>query len=173
MGASAWIGLGLLAALLAAGVTLFARVGLQSVDSVLATTLRSAVMTAALVLLAATRGGVGELLAGRAQLDSRAWLCILGAGLCGAGSWLAYFAALEVGRAGPVAALDRLSLPLVFVLGFALLGERVGLRGWLGLGLVMAKRIVEGHGGTIAHQRGSDGGAVFKVVLNASADSIC
>ena len=63
---------------------------------------------------------------------------MLGAGICGAASWLAYFAALQRANAGPVAALDRLSLPLVFVLGVALLGEHAGWKGWLGVGLALA-----------------------------------
>jgi hypothetical protein len=57
--------------------------------------------------------------------------------ICGAVSWLAYFAALKVANAGPVAALDRLSLPLVFILGAALLGEPVGWRGWLSVALAV------------------------------------
>lgn len=134
----AWIGWGLLAALGAAGVTLLGRAGLQQVDTLLATALRSALMTAALAGLAIARGDLGALLAGRVPLDGRAWLALLGAGLCGATSWLAYFAALKVGPAGSVAALDRLSLPIVCVLGVALLGEPIGLRAWLGLALAMA-----------------------------------
>ena len=132
-----WIALGLLAALGAAGVAILGRLGLQQVDTVLATTLRSIVMSATLVVVAAATGGLRGFLAGRADLDGRAWLFVIGAGVCGAASWLAYFAALKVAQAGPVSALDRLSLPLVFILGVALLGEQVGWRGWLGLALAV------------------------------------
>jgi len=131
-----WIVLGLLAALGSAGVTLFARLGLQSVDTTLATTLRSAVMTAGLVAVALASGSLRSLTSGQG-LEPRAWLWIVLAGASGAGSWLAYFAALKLGPAGPVAALDRLGLPLVFVLGAALLGERHGPIGWLGLVLAV------------------------------------
>jgi len=131
-----WIGLGLVAALGAAGVAIFARIGLGSVDTTLATTLRSAVMTAGLVGVALATGSFRSL--GGAGLEPRAWLFIVLAGASGAASWLAYFAALKVGPAGPVSALDRLSLPLVFVLGAALLGERPGWTGWLGLTLTLA-----------------------------------
>ena len=132
-----WIGLGLLAALGAAGVALLGRVGLQHVDTVLATALRSVVMCATLLGVAWVTGGLRDLVAGRADLDVRAWLFVIGAGVCGAASWLAYFAALKVAPAAPVSALDRLSLPLVFLLGVVLLGEPVGWRGWLGLALAV------------------------------------
>lgn len=133
-----WVGLGLLAALGAAGVAVFGRLGLQHVDTVLATTLRSIVMSVALIGFAGATGRLryGEL--GRVNLDAGAWLCVVGAGICGVASWLAYFAALKVADAAPVAALDRLSLPLIFVLGIVLLGEEVGWRGWVGLGLAVA-----------------------------------
>ena len=131
-----WQSLGLVAAIGAAGVAILGRLGLQSVDTVLATTLRSIVMSLSLVVLAGATGGLRTLFGGSADLDARAWLFVIGAGVCGAVSWLAYFAALKMANAGPVAALDRLSLPLIFVLGAVLLGENVGWRGWIGVGLV-------------------------------------
>lgn len=133
-----WMGLGLLAALGAAGVAIFGRLGLQQADTLLATALRSAVMTAALVALAGASGRLGRLWDGSAPLDARAWLCVVAAGICGAGSWLAYFAALKLAPAAPVAALDRLSLPFVVVLGLLFLGEEVGWRGWSGVLLAVA-----------------------------------
>jgi transporter family protein len=137
MGGQAWIGLGLLAALGAAGVAILGRLGLQELDATLGTALRSLVMSAALVLLVAANGSWRVLLEEGGAIDGRAWLYLVGAGLCGAGSWLAYFGALQLAAAGPVAALDRLSLPLVFVLGALLLGETAGWRGWLGVVLAV------------------------------------
>ena len=132
-----WVGLGLLAALGAAGVAIFGRLGLQQVDSLFATTLRSVVMSAALLGLAGATGRLSADALGRVNLDINAWLCVVAASICGLVSWLAYFAALKLADAAPVAALDRLSLPLIFVLGVALLGEEVGWRGWLGLVLAI------------------------------------
>jgi transporter family protein len=127
--------MGLLAAIAAAGVTICGRIGLGGVDTTLATTLRSAVMTLTLVGVAGAGGRWRSVVTGGAELDGRAWSFIVLAGFCGAASWLAYFAALKLGPAGPVAALDRLSLPLVFVLGVGLLGEKPGAQGWIGVGL--------------------------------------
>jgi transporter family protein len=112
--------------------------GLQQVDTLLATTLRSVVMSVALIGLAGTTGRLNYQALVRANLDASAWLCVVGAGICGVASWLAYFAALKVAAAAPVAALDRLSMPLIFVLGVALLGEKVGWSGWLGLILAVS-----------------------------------
>jgi len=132
-----WIGLGLLAATGAAGVAILGRLAMPHADTTLATALRSLVMSTVLVGLAGATGGFRGLLGGRLELDAKTWLCLLGAGICGAGSWLAYFAALKLANAGPVAALDRLSLPLVFILGAAFLGEQVGWRGWFGVALAV------------------------------------
>ncbi|MEE9279396.1 MAG: EamA family transporter [Myxococcota bacterium] len=132
-----WIGFGLIAAASAAGVTIFGRLGLTGVDTTLATTLRSIVMTLALVAVAVGNGSLGALVRGETAFDARAWRFVLLAGACGAASWLAYFAALRLAAAGPVAALDRLSLPMVFVLGVLLLGEKPGRASWLGLLLVL------------------------------------
>jgi transporter family protein len=118
-------------------VAIFARLGLASVDTTLATALRSAVMTALLCAAALWTGSFRSLTHGDG-LDARAWGFIALAGISGAASWLAYFAALKLGPAGPVSALDRLSLPLVFMLGALLLGEKPGWPGWLGLVLTLA-----------------------------------
>jgi transporter family protein len=132
-----WVGLGLIAALSAAGVAIFGSIGLGKVDSTLATALRSLMMAGMLLLLTLATGQIQALLRGETQIDGRAWLFIALAGLSGAVSWLAYFAALKLGLASRVAALDRLSVAFVFVLGVLILGERHTWRGWLGLALLV------------------------------------
>jgi transporter family protein len=132
-----WVGLGLIAALSAAGVAIFGSIGLGKVDSTLATTLRGLIMAGMLLALTLATGQFQQLLRGETTLDGRAWLFIVLAGLSGAISWLAYFAALRLGLASRVAALDRLSVAFVFVLGVLILGERHTWRGWLGLLLLV------------------------------------
>ena len=133
-----WVGLGLIAALSAAGVAIFGSLGLEHVDSTLATTLRSLIMAAMLAGLTLFTGQLQTLWNGQNNLDGRAWLFIVLAGLAGALSWLAYFAALKLGLASRVAALDRLSVAFVFVLGVLILGEKHSWRGWLGLVMLVA-----------------------------------
>jgi transporter family protein len=133
-----WIVLGLLAALGGAGVTLFGRLGLEGVSATLATTLRALVMAAVMLTVAVGSGQLQPLLSGREHLAGRAWLFIGLAGLSGAGSWLAYFAALRIGPAAGVAALDRLSLAFIFVLGVLVFRDPQTWRGWLGLVVLLA-----------------------------------
>jgi len=133
-----WVVLGLIAALSAAGVTLFGSVGLEKVDPILATTLRSIIMMTTLVAVSFTSAKLQTLWQGGSNVDSRAWLFIILAGLSGAISWLAYFAALRLGVASKISALDRLSVAFIFVLSMFFLGERHGWQGWLGLGLLVS-----------------------------------
>jgi transporter family protein len=133
-----WVVLGLIAALSAAGVTIFGSIGLEKVDPTLATTLRSVIMMATLVVVSLMSGQLQPLWQGGSNVDSRAWLFIILAGLSGAISWLAYFGALRLGVASKISALDRLSVAFIFVLSIFFLGERHGWQGWLGLGLLVA-----------------------------------
>jgi len=128
-----WISLGLIAALGGAGVAVLGKVGLGGVDPTLATTARSVVMTVVLLTASLASGG----LRGLTSLDVRAWTFVVLAGLAGAISWLAYFAALKIGAAAQVASIDRLSLAFVVVFSSAFLGERYGWRGWVGVVLVV------------------------------------
>ncbi|HWQ12566.1 MAG TPA: EamA family transporter [Roseiflexaceae bacterium] len=132
-----WVALGLIAALGAAGVTIFGSIGLEKVPSALATTLRAVVMAAMLIAVTLATGQLQALWRGESSVDRRAWLFIVLAALSGAISWLAYFAALRSGLASRVAALDRLSVAFVFVLGVLVLGEQHTWRGWLGLVLLV------------------------------------
>lgn len=137
MGNFGWVGLGLIAALGAAGVAIFGSLGLGNVPSTLATTLRSLIMAGMLVAVTLATGQLQPFLRGEIVLDGRAWVYIVLASLAGAISWLAYFAALRLGLATQVAALDRLSIAFVFVLGIVILGEKHSWRGWLGLALLV------------------------------------
>ncbi|MBI1833496.1 MAG: EamA family transporter [Candidatus Andersenbacteria bacterium] len=110
-----WIIFALLSAVFAALVAIVGKVGIQSIDPTLATTVRSVIMAGFLVVTALLLGK-GKLLA---TIDTKALLFIALSGIAGALSWLAYFVALRTGPAPAVAALDRLSV--VFVLIFAVL----------------------------------------------------
>ena len=132
-----WIVLGLISALGAAGVAIFGSIGLNKVNSTLATTLRSIIMAAMLIVLTLSTGQLQTVWRGGSNLDGRAWLYIVLAGLAGAISWLAYFAALKFGVASKIAAIDRLSVAFVFLLSIIFLGETHSWRGWIGLCLLV------------------------------------
>jgi bacterial/archaeal transporter family protein len=132
-----WIILGLISALGAAGVAIFGSIGLSKVNSTLATTLRAIIMAAMLVVITLLTGQLQTVWRGGSNLDTRAWLYIVLAGVAGATSWLAYFAALKFGVTSKVAAIDRLSVAFVFLLSILFLSETHSWRGWLGLFLLV------------------------------------
>ena len=132
-----WVALGILAALGGAGVTLFGRLGLEGVPATLATTLRAVIVALVMLGVALSTGQLQTLLSGKEQLSSKAWLFIVLAGASGAGSWLAYFAALKIGPTAGVAALDRLSLAFIFLLSVLVFRDPHSWRGWLGVVVLM------------------------------------
>jgi len=114
-----WVIYGLLAAVFAALVAIFGKVGLKEVDSTLATAVRAVVMAVFLVAMAFMLGKVDF----SSGFTSKTIIFIVLSGIAGALSWLAYFAALKVGPASGVAALDRLSVVFVFILAILFLAE--------------------------------------------------
>ncbi|WP_019585346.1 EamA family transporter [Deinococcus apachensis] len=133
-----WVALGLLAAMGGAGVTIFGKLGLEGVNPTLATALRAVIMALVMVAVALGTGQLGALVGGKTHLSGRAWLFIVLAGMSGAGSWLAYFAALRVGPTAGVAALDRLSLAFIFLFSALAFREPYGWRGWVGVLVLLA-----------------------------------
>jgi transporter family protein len=135
---SPWIVYALLASLFAALVAVFGKVGVKNVDPTLATAVRATVMMVFLVTVAAVTGKAG----GVGDIDRRSLVFILLSGLAGAASWLFYFVALREGPASGVAALDRTSVALVFVLAVMFLGETFTWKGAIGAALVVAGAIL-------------------------------
>ncbi len=118
----------------AALTAIFAKVGVQGINSDFATLIRTVV-----ILLAA--GGI-VLATGQAQplstIASKTWLFLVLSGLATGASWLCYFRALKIGEAAKVAPVDKLSVVLVAVFAAVFLGERMTAAGWLGVALVGA-----------------------------------
>jgi transporter family protein len=123
-----WIGWALLSAAFAAATALLAKVGVAHVDSNLAMALRTSVVVVfawgiALALARRDAGLLGEIRA----LDRQTVLFLTLSGLATGLSWLCYFRALQLGPASRVAPLDKLSVPLVMLLAWLLLGEKLTL----------------------------------------------
>ena len=121
-----WIGWALLSAAFAAATALLAKVGVAHVDSNLATALRTSVVVVFAwgIALALSKPGAG-LLGEIRSLDRRTLLFLALSGLATGLSWLCYFRALQLGPASRVAPLDKLSVPLVIVFAWLLLGEKL------------------------------------------------
>lgn len=126
-----WIIFALLAAVFAALVAILGKIGIQNIDSTLATTVRAIVMATFLVGAAGLTGKLRLW----STLDNRALLFITLSGIAGALSWLMYFLALKTGPATGVAALDRLSVVFVVVFATLFLAEELTLK--VGLGAIL------------------------------------
>jgi bacterial/archaeal transporter family protein len=121
-----WIGWALLSAVFAAATALLAKVGVAHVDSNLAMALRTTVVVVFAWGLALTLARPGAGLMGEIRsLDRRTVLFLMLSGVATGLSWLCYFHALQLGPASRVAPLDKLSVPLVMVLAWLMLGEKV------------------------------------------------
>ena len=135
-----WFSWALLSAVFAALTAIFAKIGLEGVDSDLATLIRTSVI---ITILAVFVYGAGKW-SNPFNLSVRTWLFLVLSGLATGVSWVCYFRALKVGDASKVAPVDKLSLLLVAIFAFIFLHERPTFREWLGILLVGAGVLVLG-----------------------------
>ena len=122
----------LAAAVFAALTAIFAKVGVENVNSDYATFIRT------IVILFVTFGillGLGEMQS-PASVSPRTYLFLVLSGLATGGSWLCYFRALKIGEAAQVAPIDKLSVVMVAIFGVLFLGEKLSLMNWLGIALI-------------------------------------
>ena len=129
----AWWGYALVSALLAAATAILAKIGVEGLPSTLATALRTIVVLALAAAIALARGEHHVLSA----VSTRSLLFLGLSGLATAGSWLAYFRALQLGPASRVAPIDKLSLAFTVVLAGVFLGESLGWKLLLGVALMV------------------------------------
>ena len=121
-----------LSAVFAALTAIFAKVGIQGVDSDLSTLVRTAIIILVLSVFVALTGKWSNPF----DLPSRTWFFLGLSALATGASWVCYFRALQIGDASKVAPVDKFSLVLVAVFAFAFLGERPSLREWSGIAMV-------------------------------------
>ena len=138
--ASNWFFWALLSAVFAALTAILAKVGLEGVDSDLATLIRTFVIMVVLIGFVHLTGKWSNPF----DLTSRTWLFLVLSGLATGASWVCYFRALKIGEASKVAPVDKLSLLLVAVFAFLFLNERPSLREWVGILMVGAGVLVLG-----------------------------
>jgi transporter family protein len=131
---STWFFWALASAVFAALTAIFAKVGIEGIDSDLATLIRTAII---LVVLSGFVYFAGKW-SNPATLSVKTWGFLILSGLATGASWVCYFRALKIGNASQVAPVDKLSLLLVAVFAFAFLGERPSAREWIGIALVGA-----------------------------------
>ncbi|MGH8506166.1 MAG: EamA family transporter [Stenotrophobium sp.] len=127
-----WFQWALMSAVFAALTAIFAKIGLQGIDSDLATWIRTLVILLALSGFVYATGKWRNPL----EISGHAWLFLVLSGLATGASWVCYFRALKLGNASQVAPVDKLSVLLVALFAFTFLHERPSLREWLGIALV-------------------------------------
>ena len=133
-----WFVLALLSAVFAALTSILAKVGVEGVNSNLATAIRTVVvvvMAWGMVFLTQAQSGLGE-------ISRRSWLFLILSGLATGASWLCYYRALQVGEASKVVPVDKLSVVITLVLAWVFLREEFSVRSLLGAVLIAAGTLV-------------------------------
>lgn len=115
--------LAFLSAIFAAMSTVLAKIGEKDIDSTFATFLRTGVVLVFSWVIVFMTGTVSQI----GQIEKSAWVFLVLSGLATGGSWLCYFRALQLGKAGSVAAVDKTSTVMTIVLAFIIFNEKVTL----------------------------------------------
>lgn len=129
-----WFVFALLSAVFAALTSILAKVGIEDVNSNLATAIRTMVvlvMAWGMVFVTNTQGGL-------ADISRKSWLFLILSGLATGASWLCYYRALQIGEASKVVPIDKLSVDITLVLAFVFLHERFTPKSLIGCLLIGA-----------------------------------
>lgn len=127
-----WFLFALLSAVFAALVSILAKVGIEGVNSNLATAIRTVVvvvMAWGMVFLTNTQGGISD-------ITKKSWVFLILSGLATGASWLCYYKALQIGEASKVVPVDKLSVVITLVLAFIFLHEQFTTKSLLGCLLI-------------------------------------
>ena len=129
-----WLLFALGSAVFAALTSILAKIGIDGVNSNLATALRTVVvlfMAWGMVFLTDSQGGIGE-------ISKKSWLFLILSGLATGASWLCYYRALQIGEASKVVPVDKLSVVITLVLAFVFLHEKFTAKSLIGCLLIGA-----------------------------------
>ena len=129
-----WIVLALLSAVFAALTSILAKVGIEGVNSNLATAIRTVVvvlMAWGMVFLTNSQNGITE-------ISRKSWVFLILSGLATGASWLCYYKALQIGEASKVVPIDKLSVVITLVLAFIFLHENFTSKSLIGCVLIGA-----------------------------------
>lgn len=129
-----WFVFALLSAVFAALTSILAKVGIEGVNSNLATAIRTVVvlvMAWGMVFVTNTQGGL-------ADISRKSWLFLILSGLATGASWLCYYRALQIGEVSKVVPIDKLSVVITLVLAFVFLHERFTPKSLIGCLLIGA-----------------------------------
>ncbi len=129
-----WFWLALGSAVFAALTSILAKIGIEGVNSHLATAIRTmvvVVMAWGMVFLTNAQGGVKS-------ISQKSWIFLILSGLATGASWLCYYKALQLGKATQVVPIDKLSVVITLVLAFVFLHEKFTVKSGIGCALIGA-----------------------------------
>lgn len=129
-----WIVLAVLSAVFAALTSILAKIGIEGVNSHLATAIRTVVVVAmawGMVFLTHAQGGISD-------ISKKSWLFLILSGVATGASWLCYYKALQLGEASKVVPIDKLSVVITLVLAFVFLHEEFTTKSLIGCALIGA-----------------------------------
>lgn len=127
-----WFVLALLSAIFAALTSILAKIGIDGVNSNLATAIRTlvvVVMAWGMVFITNTQSGIGD-------ISKKSWIFLILSGLATGGSWLCYYRALQIGEASKVVPIDKLSVVITLILAFVFLHEEFTPKSLIGCILI-------------------------------------
>ena len=133
-----WAIFAILSAIFAALTSILAKVGIEGVNSNLATAIRSIVvvlMAWFMVFITGNQNGIVD-------ISKKSWIFLILSGLATGASWLCYYKALQLGEASKVVPIDKLSIVITIVLAFIFLGEQITLKTLIGCCLIVAGTFV-------------------------------
>lgn len=132
-----WFVLALLSAVFAALTSILAKVGINGVNSTLATAIRTIVvlvMAWGMVFISGNAGGISS-------IGRKSWLFLILSGLATGASWLCYYKALQMGETAKVAVVDKFSIVITLILAFLFLHEQMTAKTIIGVLLISAGMI--------------------------------
>lgn len=133
-----WLVFALLSAVFAALTSIFAKVGIEGVNSNLATALRTVVvliMAWGMVFLTDAQGGISS-------ISRKSWVFLILSGLATGASWLCYYKALQMGEVSKVVPIDKMSVVITLILAFVFLHEQFTIKSFIGTALLTAGTLV-------------------------------
>ena len=128
-----WAIFAILSAIFAALTSILAKVGIEGVNSNLATAIRTIVvvlMAWFMVFITGNQNGIVD-------ISKKSWIFLILSGLATGASWLCYYKALQLGEASKVVPIDKLSIVITIVLAFIFLGEQITLKTLIGCCLIV------------------------------------
>lgn len=133
-----WAVYAVLASVFAALTSILAKVGIDGINSTLATAIRTlvvVVMSWGMVFLTNAQGGIAE-------ISRKSWLFLILSGLATGASWLCYYRALQLGQASKVVPIDKLSVVITLILAWVFLHEQFNMKSLIGAALIAAGTLV-------------------------------